>query len=67
MSVTAPLGNEHKINDVIITSRSYHVTSTSSPFIDDFIIVIDRENGYEDNFETYGFVSGIFAACFSLG
>ena len=27
----APLSNKHKINDVIMTSRSYHVTITSPP------------------------------------
>ena len=31
----APLGKEHKINDVIMTSRSYHVTNFSSRFIRD--------------------------------
>ena len=30
-----PLGNKHKISDVIMTSRSYHVTSRSSPLGDD--------------------------------
>ena len=29
--MTASLGNNHKINDVIMTSPSYHVTSRSSP------------------------------------
>ena len=29
---TAPLGNKHKIDDVIMTSRSYHETSISFPF-----------------------------------
>ena len=26
------IGNEHKINDVIMTSESYHVTSSSCPY-----------------------------------
>ena len=31
--VFAPRSNEHNINDVIMTSRSYHVTSRSSSFV----------------------------------
>ena len=30
----APLGNNHNINDVIMTSRSYHVTNSSSLLLD---------------------------------
>ena len=29
----APLGNKHNIDDVIMTSLSYHVTSSSSSFL----------------------------------